>query len=75
MKTGFSKSVVDHFFDKLIHIKLPPEITNKFLINLYSAKLYEMTEFIIENAKYNYKNYEDNLLKWHQSNESNISQQ
>ena len=26
MKQGFSKSTIDHFFDKLIHISLPKEI-------------------------------------------------
>ena len=32
MKTGSSRSVIDHFFDKLIHIALPKEIDNPFVI-------------------------------------------
>lgn len=62
MKFGYSKSVVDHFFDKLIHIKLPKQITNPYLINLYQVKLDEMIEFVIENARENYNNYENNLV-------------
>lgn len=35
---GHSISVVDHIFDKLVHIKLPSEITNRFLVELYHQK-------------------------------------
>lgn len=35
---GHSISVVDHIFDKLIHIKLPSEIANHFLVELYQQK-------------------------------------
>jgi hypothetical protein len=35
---GQSISVVDHIFDKLVHIKLPSEITNRFLVELYQQK-------------------------------------
>jgi hypothetical protein len=39
---GHSISVVDHIFDKLMHIKLPSEITNRFLVELYRQKQSEM---------------------------------
>ena len=35
---GRSVSVVDHIFDKLVHIKLPSEISNRFLMDLYEQK-------------------------------------
>ena len=54
MKNGVSESTVDHFFDKLIHIALPSQITNPYLINLYLEKKKEMIDFIIENAKTGY---------------------
>ena len=42
MRNGISESTVDHFFDKLIHIALPNQITNPFLVNLYLEKKREM---------------------------------
>jgi hypothetical protein len=37
-KGGKSVSVIDHIFDKLIHIKLPEIIKNPYLIELYNKK-------------------------------------
>ena len=57
MKTGFSISVIDHFFDKLIHIGLPKEITNPFMRNLYQKKQQEMIDFVVKHAKKGYVDY------------------
>jgi hypothetical protein len=63
MKTGYSRTVVDHFFDKLIHISLPKEIENPFLRQFYLEKQLEMVNFVVDAAKDDYANYEDNLVK------------
>ena len=38
MKEGFSKSTIDHFFDKLIHITLPKEMDHGFIKDFYMKK-------------------------------------
>lgn len=50
MKEGKSKSLVDHFFDKLVHIALPKEINNPFLESFYQTKQKEMVNFVLEHA-------------------------
>jgi hypothetical protein len=62
MKSGHSKTVVDHFFDKLVHIRLPTYIENSFLIDMFKRKHYEMVYFIIKHAKNDYKDYEQDLI-------------
>jgi len=54
---------VDHFFDKLIHLALPSQMTNPFMKQLYDEKKKEMIEFVIENAKTGYVEYETNLME------------
>ena len=63
MKTGFSISLVDHFFDKLIHIELPKEINQGFLKDFYWKKKKEMIDFVVEHSKTDYVNYKDRLLE------------
>jgi len=55
---GGSKSVVDHVFDKLIHIRLPSIITSPSLINLYDTKTQEMIDFVLKHAQNGYVDYE-----------------
>jgi len=57
MKSGNSKTVVDHFFDKLVHISLPGYVQNSYLIDLYRAKHEEMVHFIIRQAANDYRDY------------------
>ena len=54
---------MDHFFDKLIHLALPSQMTNPFMKQLYDEKKKEMIEFVIENAKTGYVEYETNLME------------
>ena len=48
---------MDHFFDKLVHIRLPAYIQNVYLIDMYKRKHDEMVEFILKHAKDGYKYY------------------
>ena len=34
-RCGTSQSFIDHFYDKLMHLKLPKHITNPYLQNKY----------------------------------------
>lgn len=59
---GKSISVVDHIFDKLVHIRLPEQITNPELVALYRTKHEQMAEFVLKHAKEGYEHYEEDLL-------------
>ncbi len=59
---GRSATVVDHFFDKLFHIRLPAQLANPELLRLYRAKHQEMVEFLLRHAKDGYLHYEQELL-------------
>ena len=54
IKQGFSKSTIDHFFDKLIHISLPEEMKNEFIQQFYLKKKKQMIDYVIRHAKTNY---------------------
>jgi hypothetical protein len=68
MKNGFSQSAVDHFFDKLVHIRLPAYMQNVYLIELYQRKHNEMVEFILKHAKDGYQRFEEDLLREYEVN-------
>ncbi len=58
MRTGESLSIIDHFYDKLVHIKLPREVNNSFLVQLYESKHLEMVDFVLKHAQSGYVHYE-----------------
>jgi hypothetical protein len=60
---GRSISVVDHIFDKLIHIKLPEILKNSYLTELYQKKHDEMVQFALKHAPNGYVDYKKDLMK------------
>lgn len=71
---GKSESVIDHMFDKILHIKLPEQISNSYLEQLYGQGHEYVVDFLLEHAKTGYQYAQKDLLervaKWSEEKKS-----
>jgi hypothetical protein len=59
---GKSDSVIDHMFDKILHIKLPEVIFNSYLEKLYNEGHEYIVDFILQHSQTGYENVQKDML-------------
>ncbi len=56
-------AVIDHMFDKILHIKLPSEISNSYLEKLYQSGHQYVINYINKHSISGYINAKEDLLE------------
>lgn len=63
-KTGESLSMIDHFYDKILHIVCPEELVGiKFFKEEFDRRQKEIEDFILEYSTKDFQGMEERLIE------------